>query len=137
MSYYLRFVVTESKDVTFDDIRYAMTSASSRYSVDGDTILYDWQQCAIVEINHRGDGVMEPDIDLLCRFARKKRNKSRLVNMLQSATTMITVQPLWQGDQEGVSQQMLAPLWKWLWGNREGLLAIEGGTFCDANGPVR
>lgn len=135
MSLYYRFVMSNGQTVGLHDIDASLKGVSPRYAIDGDAILFDGETCGIIEINHSGDGVMDPDIELLCGFAEKKKHRDELVRMLRDATTMITVHPV-LGPSEERLQMRLLPLWDCLWGNFKGLLAVEGGGFVGRDGEI-
>lgn len=137
MSYYLRFMIAAGDDVTLQELDLALKGVSAAYDVKGDGIYFEGVLYGIVEINHAGDGILDDDVDLLCRLAEKRRGREQLMRSLRETRTMITVQPISHSDNGSSDIEWLSPLWEWLWKRRQGILAVEGGSFFGPDGPIK
>lgn len=135
MSYYIRYVLTEDHGVTLTELEQALHTVAPTSSIENDLILLGDEAYGQIDITYRGDPICDEDLELLSRFAREKQNRDAILESLRNAKSMVTVQPIWSGDEETVSK-VLDPLWEWLLANRAGILAVEGGYFYNQAGAL-
>ena len=140
MGYYIRYIVSDDRPVSLQDIRIAFAEAGSGYEVDGEeseaTIVYDSRPIGHVTLNVPGDGLFDEERDELIEFAQDSSDtnaQTRVVNTLREAQGIVAVQVLF-GDGDGDTDQTLdrlAPLWTWLQANRRGLIQADGEGYYD------
>jgi hypothetical protein len=135
MSFYIRYVLTDDRPVSIGDLEQALRQINPAYAIDGDLIELNQKGYGIIDITHRRDPICDGDLDLLARFAEKRKSRDSILAALRDAKSMVCVQPLSGGVAH--PDEVLAPLWDWLLANRAGLLAWEGGHFSNRDGVLK
>lgn len=136
MSYYIRYILSDAKEVTLLELEEALQQVNPNYALAEGILTFDNQEHGHIEINVINDGIFEDDIELLKGFAEEKENKDSLLAILKVSKSMVTVQPIWKDRDDEETLEMLEPMFDWLIDNRVGLLAVEGGSFFNSDGPI-
>lgn len=135
MSFYIRYVLTDTQTVTVGELEKVLRQVDSTYVIDGDLIRLGEAEQGVIDITHRGDPICDDDLDLLTRLAVSKEHRNAILAAIQDARGMVCVQPL--NPVEFRACKVLTPLWDWLLANRAGFLAWEGGQFFDRTGELK
>ena len=138
MSYYLRFLSTDPRPVTLDDLGTALSTADRSYLVEEDAagalIHFGDRLIAQLEINLPGDGLFEEELAELRELAEEGTGtgRGRVTSVVDGARSLVAVQVLWDGEEADAALALLDPLWQWLFRERPGLLQADGEGFYDA-----
>jgi len=135
MTYYVRYVLTEAKEITLPQLEAGLQEVNAGYSIDGDLLVLDDEEFGQIDILRRGTPLFEGDLETLQRYAAKKSSKDSLLATLQEAQSIVTVQVIWSLDDEE-TLSIIDPLFYWLLDNRRGIVVVEGGFFFAKDGPV-
>jgi hypothetical protein len=131
MSYYMRYIVNDEKEISILDIEQGLKGIHSQYAiVDGD-LKYGNDLYGQIEINRPGDESFEEEIEEFKSELEETRGKGKkkVEAVLTSAKTIVAVQVLWQGRKTEETLQKIYPLWYWLFANRQGLLYADGEGY--------
>ena len=143
MGYYMRFVITDEKDISLDTIDSALKEIDPAYSVDFDDnegeLLYHEDVYGVFEINRPGDGLFDEEIGELKEFVQDSEGdrRSEVLQVLDNAKSIIALQVLQQG--RATTEETFVridPLWEWLFRNFRGLMQADGEGYYDAQGMV-
>ena len=135
----MRYIVADERPVTLNDVRGALAEAGDGYEVDGEeteaTINYRGRPVGHLTLNTPGDGLFDEERDELVEFAEDGdgRGRTRVIDTLRVANAIVAVQVL-SGD--GDSERTLTaidPIWRWMRGNRRGLLQADGEGYYDGD----
>lgn len=133
MGYYLRFLVTDSQEISLVQVEAGLKQSNLDYRIsDGDLMLGE-DVLAEIEINCPSDGLFDEEIEELTEEVQEKRsrNKKRVAEVLQQAKAIVAVRVLSQGRDEEETMEKLVPLWEWLFVNRTGLLQADADGYYD------
>lgn len=133
MGYYLRFLVTDSQEISLVQVEVGLKQSNLDYRIsDGDLMLGE-DVLAEIEINCPSDGLFDEEIEELTEEVQEKRsrNKKRVAEVLQQAKAIVAVRVLSQGRDEEETMEKLVPLWEWLFVNRTGLLQADADGYYD------
>ena len=146
MGYYMRFVVTDDRKITLPEIADALRGIDVSYSLSIDDgaarpsadLIFGGDLYAELEINTSGDGLFEDELAEFKEFAEDAGagDKTRVLNVLESAKSILAVRVLFGERDVEVTMENLDPLWEWLFANRDGLLQADGEGYYDASGLV-
>ena len=146
MGYYMRFVVTDDKDISLSVLNSGLKEKDSSYAVEFDDdaddagdLTYNGDIYGAFEINRPDDGLFDEEIEELKEFLEdaEGERKSEVLQTLNNAKAIIALQVLQQGratDEETLVK--IDPLWKWLFANYKGLMQAEAEGYYDASGLV-
>lgn len=139
MSYYMRFITTDSEETTPVVLHRALQKADSRYSIaeSGEIMLGD-DVFGVVEVNLPGEELFEEEIEELKEFVEDVRGgrKKDVLKTLDAAKAIVAVQVLFGGRETDEVLEKLDPLWEWLMSNRKGLLQADGEGYYDQTGLI-
>jgi hypothetical protein len=135
VSFYIRYVLTDDRAITLGDLEQSLRQVDPAYAIDGDFISRGGAGYGIIDLTYRGDPICDGDLELLARLAEKKRHRDAIQAAIRDAKGMVCVQPV--NSLESRTEEVLAPLWDWLLGNRAGLLVWEGGYFFNRAGELK
>jgi hypothetical protein len=134
----MRYIVSDERPVSVQDIREAFAEAGIGHEVDGEeaeaTIAYEGRPIGHVTLNVPGDGLFDGERDELLEYAQDAADesaKSRVVGTLREARGIVAVQVLFGGEDADRTLDGLTPLWTWLQANRRGLLQADGEGYYD------
>lgn len=142
MSYYIRFLATDTKNISLRALDSWLKQKDAAYSIDHDNesdqeaeITYKGNIYGQIEINRSEDDIFEDDINLLKEAAQdaEGEQKSEVLRALDETRTMFALRVLWQGRETEETLQKLNPLWEWLFANHEGILHAENEGFYNAS----
>lgn len=134
MSYYIRYVLTDERAISLEELEGALRQVAQAYAINGGLIRFEGAEYGLIDITHRGDPICDDDLDLLAQLAEVKSHRDAIQAIVRDAKGLLCVQPL--NSQNTRTGEILAPLWEWLLTNRAGLLAWEGGRFFDSAGEL-
>ena len=146
MGYYMRFVVTDDGDVSLSKINAGLKQIDAAYLVEFDSdaddaghLTHGGDTYGALEINRRGDGLFDQEIDELKQLleASEGERKPEVSQVLSDAKVIIALQVLQQGratDEETLAR--VDPLWEWLFANYKGLMQADAEGYYDASGLV-
>ena len=134
----MRYIISDDRPVSLEDIRAAFAQAGTGYEVDGEeaeaTIAYEGKPIGHVTLNVPRDGLFDEERDELIEFAQDgddESAKDRVVNTLRSARAIVAVQVLFGDGDTDLTLDALVPLWTWLQANRRGLIQADGEGYYD------
>ena len=142
MSYYIRFLVTDEREISLSVINAGLKEKDSAYSIERDEesddegeLTFNGDIYGQIEINRSGDEVFDDDIDLLKESAEEADGdrKPEVLQTLIEAKVMLVVRVLWQGRETEETLEKIDPLWEWLFSNYKGLLQVENEGFYNAS----
>ncbi|MBO0888566.1 hypothetical protein J2P12_05635 [Candidatus Bathyarchaeota archaeon] len=136
MGYFMRYVATDSKPVTLDQIEAALKKASPDYSIRkfsetrGELRLGN-DIYGTVEINRAGDQLFASEIQGLVEEVEEAGGigKKTVLRALDDASSIIAVQVLWGPRKTEETLAKLDSLWNWLLANHEGLVQADGEGY--------
>lgn len=128
MSYFIRYVITEEKNVTLPELEQGLQAVNPDYEIDGDLIVLDDEEFGQITIDRAGTQLFKSDMKLLREWAEAKSNSENLLAQLNQARILVTVQAIWSRSFDE-THEILTPLFHWLFNHCKGLLVMEGGTF--------
>lgn len=142
MPYRMRFLVTDTRLVSLDDLAAALQRIDRKYSLHRDgpegTLEYSGTPVAALELDDAGDDVFGDELSELKEAAGEVDGKERLkvLEALETTRQIVAVQVLFgEGETEEVLSR-LDPLWAWLFRERGGLLQADGEGYYDAEGLI-
>jgi hypothetical protein len=137
LGYYMRYILSDDRPVTMENIREAFADAGPGYQIDDEemecTVAYQGRPAGHITLNVPGDGLFDAERDELVEFASDgdEPAKERVVDTLRHAHGIVAVQVLFgDGDTERTIDA-LRPLWTWMQANRSGLLQADGEGYYD------
>lgn len=138
MSYYMRYIVTDDRPLSLSDLQAALTTVDADYSITDGELGHGAELYGEIEINVRGEELCDEELGELRDFVEEAlgENKERVMEALRSANAMVVVRVLWQGRDSEPTLEKIAPLWQWLFSNREGLMQADGEGYYDASGLI-
>jgi hypothetical protein len=137
LGYFMRYIVSDDRPVTLQDVRKAFAEAGAGYELDGEeaecTIAYEGKSIGQITLNIPGDGLFDEERDELIEFAEDGDgpSKPRVVDTLRSAHGIVAVQVLFGDGDTDRTLDALSPLWIWLQANRRGLAQADGEGYYD------
>lgn len=146
MGYYMRFVVSDEKDISLSKINFGLKQIDAAYSIEFDDdaddagdLTYNGDIYGALEINRPGDGLFDEEIDMLKEFLEdaEGERKPEVLQTLNDAKVIIALQVLQQGraTQEETFER-IDPLWEWLFANYKGLMQADAEGYYDSQGLV-
>ena len=145
MGYYMRFIVTDEKDVSLGTLESALKQIDPAYLIDRDEEadsegLLKWRDAAYgqIEVNRPGDGLFDGEIEELKEFVENSEGAKRsdVLNVLGQAKAIVAIRVLDQGRESEDTLVKIDPLWQWLFANRQGLLQAGGEGYYDSSGLI-
>ena len=139
MSYYIRFITTDTAETTPSILEQALREADSQYSItESGELMYSDDVYGVVEVNRPGDGLFEEEIGELKESVEDVRGKRKadVLKTLDAARAIVAVQVLFADRRPEVTLQRLDPLWEWLISHRAGLLQADDEGFYDQTGRI-
>ena len=140
MGYYLRYLITDDKSISLDQLQTGLKGVDPAYSVttDGETS-YGKDLCGDIDLNYPHDGLFDEEIAELkdeISSLPKSAPKDKVLDILDRTNTIIAVQVLWQGRPTEQTLAMLNPLWTWLFANYEGVLYADVEGYYSVDKPL-
>jgi len=146
MGYYMRFIVTDDKEISLSKINSGLKKIDAAYSIEFDNdvddagdLTYNGDIYGALEINRPSDGLFDEEIDELNEFLEDSEDerKSEVLQVLNDAKVIVALQVLQQGrttDEETLVKIDL--LWEWLFANYKGMMQADAEGYYDAQGLV-
>ena len=138
MGYYMRYIVTDKRDLDLQLIEDSLRRSDSAFAVAnrqtkriaGD-LIHGEEILAQVEINRPGDGLFEDEIEELLECAQdgEGKGKEQVIDCLKKAKAILAVQVLFQDREAEDALERIESLWSWLFKNRKGLLQADGEGY--------
>ncbi len=145
MGYYMRFIVTDERDVSLSVFESALKQVDSAYLIERDeeSDSEGLLKCGDdvygqIELNRPGDGLFDGEIEELKGFVDNSEGtkQSEVLNVLGQAKAIVAIRVLDQGRESEDTLMKIDPLWRWLFANRQGLLQAGGEGYYDASGLI-
>jgi len=132
MSYFMRYISTDTAPITLAQLEQALQAVNSRYRIVNNVLHLGDDVYGDLEINLPGDELFADEITELQETVSDTRSKQKrtVLETLQQATAIVAVQVLWQNREMETTLQGLDPLWTWLLAHRQGLLQVDGEGYC-------
>jgi len=146
MGYYMRFVVSDEKDISLSKINSGLKQVDAAYSIEFDDdaddagdLTFNEDIYGALEINRPGDGLFDEEIVELKEFLEDSEGerKPEVLQVLNDAKAIVALQVLQQGratDEETLVR--IDPLWEWFYANYKGLMQADAEGYYDAIGLV-
>lgn len=134
MAYCMRFIQLDEVPITLSLLEEGLLEESSDYSLNEKGLLcVGGSDCARVEMLPFGDGQFVRQITMLRDSIRNKagRGTKRVQQVLDDARALVLIEVIWSDREPEVTLQMIDPLWRWLFSNREGLVQADDEGFYD------
>jgi hypothetical protein len=144
MGYYMRYIVTDTQDISLAVIVQALKQIDPAYAIltdfdaaSGD-LLYGEKRYGEIEINRPGDDIFEEEIADLRELLPKQgtADARRVLDALEKAKAMVAVNALWKGRNSEATLEKIDPLWDWLFDHYAGILQADNEGFYDASGLI-
>ena len=145
MGYYMRYIVTDEKEISLAILESALQEFDSAYQIERDEpaddegeLTHDEDVYGQIEINRTGDAMFDGELEELMDFVNSAEgeNKSRVLEVLNQAKAIIAVRVVNQGRESEATLTKIDPLWGWLFANRAGLMQAGGEGYYDASGLI-
>jgi hypothetical protein len=133
----MRYIVTDDREVTLGLLESELQQIDN-YRIERDAddetlgdLMHENALYGRIELCRPGDGLFEEEIEDLKGFIAEVEGdrKNDVLNVLNSAKTMVVVQVLDQGRRTEETLVMIDPLWTWLIENRQGLMQADGEGY--------
>jgi hypothetical protein len=134
MSYCMRFIQTDEAPITLSLLEGGLHEESPAYSLNEQGLLcISGFDCARIEMLPSGDGQFVLQIAMMKDAIKKKagRGTKRVQQVLDDARALVIVEVIWSDREPEETLQMIDPLWRWLFSNREGLVQADDEGFYD------
>ena len=139
MGYYMRYISTDSQDITLAWLQEALRRIDPRYSIEeqqkgrretGD-LQFAGELYGEFEINRPGDGLFEEEIEEFMGGAEAGEGEGHKIvrEVLSAARCIVALQVLWQGRETEATLERISPLWSLLSDTRSGLLQADAEGF--------
>ena len=135
MTYYIRYLLTDEKPITLEDIEQAVQPFGAEYEVDGEYLVFHEEIIGQMDIIAPGHDFFKDEIQLLIEFAEQKQSKDLLLSEFGRVQSLLTIKVVFMLEHDTIFQA-LNPLLDWLLANRKGLLVDEGGYFQNQSGDL-
>jgi hypothetical protein len=137
--YYMRYIVTDNRQVSLNVLETALRASDQRYSIkrsEGESgeLRHDDVLYGTIEVNAPPDQLFSAEVEELLEEVNgaEAGAKETVIDALKAARAIITIQVLW-GDRTAEETLMkLDPLWDWLKANRKGLSQADGEGYYEA-----
>jgi hypothetical protein len=139
MSYYMRFITTDTTETTHVILEQGLKERDTQYSIAKSGELKHGEDVyGVVEVNRPGDGLFDEEIGELKEFVEDVRGKRKahVLKILDTAKAIVAVQVLFGDRQPEATRQKLNPLWEWLIFNRKGLWQLDDQGYFDQTGRI-
>ncbi len=139
MSYYARFISTDTTETTLSILERALKETDSQYSIaESGELKHGDDVYAVIEVNRPGDGLFEEEIGELKEALDDIRGKRKgeVVKTLSEARAIVAVQVLFADGNSEATFQKLDPLWVWLISHRKGLLQADDEGYYAKTGRI-
>lgn len=138
MGYYMRFIVTDPRGITQDEIAEGLADSDADLTLneDGDLEVDEDSVCGQLDLNQKGESLFHEELQEFKEAIEDlpdDDNKARVRECLDNATAIVAVQVL-SPIEESVEE--LEPLWAWLFENRKGLMQADAEGFYDSEGLI-
>ena len=136
MGYYMRYIVTDAKEINLNVLETALKHTNPLYSIqrskgESGELKFGDEVVGIVEVNSQGDELFGQELDELVEEAEEAETgaKQTVLDTLKTAKSIIAVQVLWGGRKTDETLAKLDPLWNWLLVNHKGLVQADGEGY--------
>ncbi|KAA1257029.1 hypothetical protein LF1_56670 [Rubripirellula obstinata] len=138
MSYYVRYICTDPRPVSLDDLRLGLATVDPQYSIVDDELHFDGELYGQLDVNARGTELCDEELDELQEFLEdaESGDTQRVVDCLTNATSIIAIQVLWQGREPEPTLERVYAVLEWLLANRSGIAQVDDNGYYDSNGQV-
>lgn len=137
MSYYTRYLITDTTSVSLQMIEAGLQSIDPTYFILGDLssgigdLLHGGIVYGQIELNYPNDDIFEDDITELKEIldSTSDPNRQTVEEVIKATRVIVAVEIGWQGlDPEDLIDH-IDPLWDWLSANYNGLLQVDHQGF--------
>ena len=139
MSYYMRYIVSDGRDVDLATLDAALQGTSTRYSLESTSsdgqpsadLRFGNDVYAELEINSQSSEEFDEDIEELRDDVGTATGEARdfVLGVLAGARAIVAVRVLMGERPIDETLDVLDPLWRWLFGNRDGLLQADAEGY--------
>jgi hypothetical protein len=135
MGYYMRYIVTDERPVTVQELADAFRAADPGYHLEelaAELTVHHGARCiAHLTFNVPGDGLFDEEREELLEEAGDARGKRRqeVVDTLRAARQIVAVQVLHGGEGIVSTLDLIDPLWEWLRANRTGIIQADAEGY--------
>jgi hypothetical protein len=144
MGYYMRYFMTDGREITLPIVEAALRSVDPAYQVvvsdwdDFGDLLYADLKIAVIEINRPDDEIFQDDVAEFQDVVGNGDNpvEQRVRDVLAATRAIIAVEALWEDTNSETTLVRIDPLWDWLYANRDGLSQADGEGFYDRSGLI-
>ncbi|RQV95130.1 MAG: hypothetical protein EH224_08365 [Calditrichaeota bacterium] len=145
MGYYLRYISDDDRDININLLENALRAIDQRYIITKENptsnvgdLVYGDELFGIIEVNTIGEDIFEEEIEELKENINDINSKNTVTvrQTLTNARTIIAIQVLFQGRSIEQTLCKIDPLWNWLFGNRKGLLQVDGEGYYEKSGLI-
>ena len=140
MGYCMRYISADERKISLKELGTALALDDPEFEIDGDAaegvLMYANDAYAQLEINEKGDGIFEEEIEMLREDVAAAENGERVLEMLDRARNLLFVRVLQQGRDDEETFEKIDALWNWLLPRREGLVQADLEGYYDASGLI-
>jgi len=136
MGYYMRYIITDDREVNLNILEMALKIVSPLFSIqrskgESGELRFGNEVYGNLEINGLGDELFGSEVEELVEEVREAETgeKQTVLDTLKAAKSIIAVQVLWGGRKTDETLGKLDPLWNWLLANRKGLVQADGEGY--------
>lgn len=131
MGYYMRYIVTEEKEITLSKIEKGLQQIDANYSIDEDGEL-KWGNdvYGVLDITLPGSDLFDEELEELNdELEDAEGNRTQVAETLRQAKAIVALQVLHQGREPNETLEKLTVLWHWLFDNYAGLLQADAEGY--------
>ena len=145
MGYYMRYIVTDEKEISLAMLESALQQLDSAYQIERDEpaddeglLKHGEGVYGQIEINRPGDGIFDGELEELAEFvnAAPGENQSRVLEVLHQARAILAIRVVHETREIEETLTKIDSLWAWLFANRKGLMQAGGEGYYDASGLI-
>ena len=144
MGYYMRFISTDERKLSLKEIESALKVSDSNYEIETDdddvegTLTYGDGVYGQLEINEKGDGIFEDEIEMLKENveASEGENKQRVLDALEKSKSLLFVRVLDQGRDDEETLGKIDMMFNRLLENHQGLMHADYEGYYDTSGLI-
>ncbi len=136
MGYYMRYLVTDSKQVNLNVLESALKQASPLFSIaasesEQGELRFGSDIYGIVEVDRSGSPDFNSEVEELAEQVEEAEaeDKDMVLNAIEATRTIVAVEVLWGKRTTEETLSKLDPLWNWLQANHTGLLQADGEGY--------
>jgi len=131
MGYYMRYFLTGPSLPSLVTIEAMLKSVNSAYALDANSLSFNGEDYAQIEIMTPVDSLFQEEIDeFRLEIAHQRgRHRKTVLDTLNTTRAVIVAQVLFQNRPIEETLAKLDPVWEWLFVQYPGLLQVDGEGF--------